>query len=417
MQIQVANPGAMRTRHTRRPNFPIAGTMKPFGLYPIMYHPVLPGETLKSASLRWNIVSQPVKNPLSGAWLETWIFYVKLTDMDPDLGNMFISDSYSTSGWTSGGNVQPYFAATGQINWGTHLTESVHLHYFRNEGESQRTFTDNGASIRMVKSNNVSWYQNLMFEPAETALDTSGPRDAHEQLTAWQMVQQMQMTELTYERYLKEYGVRNVESMVAGTPELLRYARSWTLPANTIDPTDGTPSSAWIWRDEMKAEKDKRFNEPGFLITLASIRPKMFNSMVPNSLSNNLWGFSDFYPAYNLDDPTAGIKNIGTTDSVFDASWNGAESDAPLLYDHRDLLNHGEQFVNDWTNNPYPHPTNSNMSGLAAADPQDVRGEYPSLSDIDALFVASGATEAEKRAQYEGLMSLTIAGHVKDTTR
>ena len=100
MPIQVVAPGQGRTRHVRRPNFPIAGTMFPFGLYPILVHPVLPGETLKSANCRWRVIGMPVKHPLAGCWLESWLMYVKLTDIDRELGQMFVSDSYSSSGFT-----------------------------------------------------------------------------------------------------------------------------------------------------------------------------------------------------------------------------------------------------------------------------------------------------------------------------
>lgn len=414
MAIQVVQPGQTRQRFHRRPNFPIAGTMKPFGLYPIMCHPVLPGETLKSATTKWSVVSMPVKNPLAGAWLETWLFYVKLTDIDQDLGNMFISDSYSSSGWTSASDLDYEFTKTGQIQWIGHCLNRIMIDYFSNENEGFPYIADNSQNIAQVKLNNVSWYQNMMFEPAETALDTSGPRDAHEQLKAWEMLQQMQMTELTYERYLEQYGVK-AQRFQAGMPEILRYSRSWTRPRNHIDQSTGTPTSAWVWDDEMKAEKDKRFVEPGFIFQVATIRPKMYQAMLRYSMVGNLWGFSDWFPAYNLTDPSAGVRNISTDDPVFDTSWNGAEGADELLYDHRDLLSHGEQFVNDWTNLPYALPMSTQMSGLAAADTWDVRGEYCNVTDVNNLF--SGATEATRRCYYEGMTSLVIAGHTQDTTR
>lgn len=411
--IQVMQPGQSRERFHRRPNFPMAGTLKPFGLYPTMVHPVLPGETLKSATTRWSVVSQPLKNPLAGAWLESWFFYVKLTDIDPELSEMFISDTFSSSSYERASDYVAKFSATGQIDWINLATNAISKAFFINEGEGDH-YMGSPDFVHKVKLNIMSWYQNMMFEPSETSLDTSGPRDAYEQLTAWQMLQQMQMTELTYERYLEQYGVRSVRE-VDGRPEILRYSRSWVQPKNHIDPTDGSPSSAWVWTDEVKLEKDKRFQEPGFIVQMACIRPKMYQKNVLYSMVGNLWGFADWFPAYNLKDPTAGIKNIGTTDVVFEPTWNAAEGDAPLLYDHRDLLSHGEQFINDRTNNPWPYPFASQMSGLAAAEPYDVRGEYASDADVDALF--TGETEATRRAQYDGITSLVIAGHVQDTTR
>ncbi len=329
--IQIIQPGMQRKRFHRRPNFPIAGAMKPFGLYPIMCHPVLPGETLKSASSKWTVVSQPLVNPLVGAWLESWLFYVKLTDLDRDLGQMFISDTYSTTGWTAPDSRTHYFTKAGEIDWIRKCSERVHDAYFISEGETPKTLPAPDADIRKIKLNNRSWYQNLMFEPAEVALDTTGERDHDAQMTAWQMIQQMQMTELSYESYLEQYGVSSMKLGI-GEPEILRFTRSWTKPTNTIDPTNGTPSSAWVWNDEMKLEKDKRFEEPGFILQMAAVRPKMYQSSQWYSMVQTLWGFTDWYPAYNLTDPAAGIKRIGTDDPVFDTALNEAEGEVQLLF-------------------------------------------------------------------------------------
>lgn len=411
--ITIVQPGETRKRFHRRPNFPIAGTMRPFGLYPIMIHPVLPGETLKSGKARWSVISQPLVNPLSGAWLESWFFYVKLTDIDRDLGEMFISDSMSTSGYTLGTGRRQLFTGTGGINWVFLCLDKIRSAYFKNEGESDEDMASPDGTIPKMKINNKSWYQNIMLEPAEVALDTTGERDFREQMSAYDMVTQMQMTELSYESYLEQYGVSSMRTGL-GEPEILRFSRSWTKPTNHVDPSSGTPSSAWVWNDEMVLEKDKRFNEPGFIIMLGGVRPKMMNGMLVNTLCQNMWGFSDWYPAYNLTDPQAGIKRIGTDDDVFLSTINAAEGEVQCLYDQRDLLSHGETFVNDIVNNPYPHPFSTGHSLVAAASPQDQRGEYATHDDIDNLFV--GSAESAVRCQYEGIVGLTIAGHVTDTT-
>lgn len=408
-QVQVLQSGAGRSRHIRRPNFPIAGTMRPFGHYPIMVHPVLPGETLKSAVTRWRVIGQPVTNPFAGAWLESWLWYVKLTDLDRDLGQMFVSDSFSTAGWTAGGDNARTFTKSGQIDWIANALNRCHDTFFLNQGETRRTID----GVPQVKLNQKSWYQNLMFRPAEVAVDVTDPLDTTGQLTAWQMLNQMNMTELTYERYLEQYGVQSMRLGV-GNPEILRYTRSWVQPVSHVNPSTGAPSSAWVWSDELKAEKDKRFDEPGFILQTACIRPKMYSTEIVASMVGNLWGFTDWFPAYNLADPAAGVRVITTADTVFDPLLNASEATDDLLYDHRDLLNHGEQFVNDFTTMPYAWPRTTGMSLLAAANAEDVRGEYCASTDVDNLFV--GSTSATRLCAYEGMTSLQIAGHVTDTT-
>lgn len=412
VQVQVIQPGETRKRFHRRPNFPIAGSLKPFGLYPIMCHPVLPGETLKAAKSKWTVVSQPLVNPFCGAWLESWMFYVKLTDLDRDLGQMFISDDYSTSGWQSGTDRERMFFKGTAIQWIEKCTNRIHDAYFLSEGETAETMGGTDGAIRRIKLNARSWYQNLMFEPTEVALDTTGERDHVEQMSAYQMVQQMQMTELSYESYLEQYGVKSMRLGI-GEPEILRFTRSWTKPTNFIDPADGSPSSAWVWNDEMVIEKDKRFDEPGFIIQMAAVRPKMYQAGQVASLVGSLWGFSDWFPAYNLTDPAAGIKRIGTDDPVFLSTLNAAEGEVQMLYDHRDLLSHGEQFVND-TSLKYALPMAAGWDTQAAASSAAARGEYADNTSVEAIFV--GTSDNQERCLYEGITSLTIAGHVQDTT-
>lgn len=406
--LQVLQPGMNKKRHRRSPNFPIAGIMKPYGAYPIFVHPVLPGETLQEWDMKWRCLSKPIKHPLVGAWMDTWLIYVKFTDIDRALGEMFISDTYSTAGWTAGSNRPRHFTKSGQIDWVYLALNRIANAFFLHEGE---TIIRND-EVPMLKMANTSWYQNLMFKPA--GVDPAAlPSNPDAQLTGYQMMQMMNMTEVTYESYLKQYGVQSIVSGV-GQPEILRYTRSWTVPVNTVEPSTGIPSSAWVWSDHLKLDKAKRFDEPGFVMLVASSRPKMYQADLPYSFVGNLWGFSDWFPAYNLADPAAGVRLIVSSDAVIDpTAVTGGPFD--LLYDHRDLLNHGEQFVNatDATM-PYALPRANGLAIAAGATQSTLQGEYPLAADIDALFVGAGASD--KFLYYEGMSSLVIDGHMTDTT-
>ena len=81
----------------------------------------------------------------------------------------------------------------------------------------------------------------------------------------------------------------------------------------------------------MKAEKPRKFEEPGFLIWLGAVRPKTFH--VPGRPRvNQLWGFKDWFPAYNLKDPAAGIIPIGSDDtSLFNLATHPATAENWLL--------------------------------------------------------------------------------------
>lgn len=393
------------TRKQRRPNFPFAGTMKPFGLYPIWAHPVLPGETLQAVSAKMRAISMPVIHPLTGAWLENWMVYVKFTDLDRDLGQSFISDTYPTTGYVAGADSARYFHKAGQIDWIKKAVERVHRAWFVHDGETPRTID----GVPKVKLNNISWNQNVMLEPTDEAVPTTDASDMYQHLQGWMMMQQMNLTELTYEGYLETFGVKSVAKNV-GDPEILAFARNWTQPVNTVEPTTGAPSSAYVWSQDFKTDKPKRFDEPGFLIMLSCVRPKLYQANLAASMIGNMWGFADWFPSYNLEDPTAGIKKMLSDDPVFAAAAQDAGV-KDLIYDHRDLLSHGEQFVNTGTH-PYRLPVTTGLEVKTASEPEDMRGEYAKDADIDALFAGD-----QKVVYYEGMGSATISGHITDTTR
>ena len=153
--------GPAKRRVARTPRFPIIGTMRPFGLYPLHMQPVLPGETLESYSMRWRAISMPIRHPLVGAWLETWLCYVKFTDLDRNLGSMFISDTFPTTGYTAAAANDRTFVAAGQIDWIGLCLRRIAEFFFYDEGEA--IITRDGVPLTKLIQNN--WTQNLMSTP------------------------------------------------------------------------------------------------------------------------------------------------------------------------------------------------------------------------------------------------------------
>ena len=396
------------TRKQRRPVFPIAGTLRPFGLQPLAITMMLPGETMQALTCKGRVISQPLKNPLGGAWLETFAFFVKLTDLDRTLGQMFITDTMPTTGWTAAADQPRYFTKAGQIEWVKRCALRVHQEYFTHDNETQR-FID--TDLPLCKLNHKSWYSSSIREAADIAVPTNDGGDQFQHMQNWFMLQQMSLTELTYEKYLETYGGKAPEA-VLGRPELWGFHQAWTLPVNTVEPTTGVPSGAWVWNFDMKIEKPKRAQEPGFLIVMAVVRPKLFQKNVAASLLGEFWGFSDFFPSYNLMDPAASIKRVLSTAPVYAAAAQDAGVDN-VLYDHKDLLLHGEAFVSNWSPR-YAIPATTGLEVKAASEPEDLRGEYPRVADIDNLF--AGALANQREIFYDGMIAATISGHLVETT-
>lgn len=409
LALSLTQPGETRRRTLRQPNFPLAGGIKPQGLYPMFFTPVLPGETLSQATYKATYVSSPVKSPLSGWWLETWLYYVRLTDIDRQLGQMFIGQLTSNAGYTAPADRPRYFTKSGQIDWCYMATEVVHKHHFRDTGEARRDID----GVPMIKRIANDWTESAIDESSiagsEAALGNA--EDVTPQLQAFLMMRQMGMSALSYEDYLKTYGVPSVK-VEEGEPELLAYRRYWTLPSNVIDPATGLPTGSAYWRVDEKAEKPKVFKEPGFLIGFHAVRPKLFDGRQVWSRGASMWGFRDFIPSYTLTDPTAAIYNRDPFDMV-EFTGTGAVNDSKEIYfDHRDLLSHGEQFINQASRLHVPKSTGRSFAPAAVA--QDIRGQYATTSDVDGLFASATATD--RFVDYEGIYSTQIKGHVTDYT-
>ena len=88
---------------------------------------------------------------------------------------------------------------------------------------------------------------------------------------------------------------------------------------------------------------------------------------------------------------------------------------ATVFVDYRDVLAHGEQFVNAVAaDHPFAVPMASVPDMSAGKQPEDLRGEYATAANVDALFVGAAATD--RVAYYEGITQLRVRGHVVDYT-
>ena len=401
--IQIVQPGQSKSRVNRNPNFPLQGGLKAMGLYPIAMHPVLPGESLKSLSCKTTVVSAPTKSPLSGAWLERFDFYVRLTDIDRTLADMFIGQLNDPTGFQASVDRPQYFTKAGQIDYCYLATKRVVEHYFKDEGQPDRFLT--GTDIFETKLIRQDFSESMIKAtdvPAPT-VSTDADEIAPEH-QAFLMMRQMGMQNLSYDEYLRTYGVRSV-NVEEGKPELLHYRRYFSQPSNVIDPTTGAPTGAFYWKVDEKADKPKLFKEPGFVISYMCFKPKVYDTGQVSSVSASMWGFADFMPSYTLPDPAAGIEKVSLDNMPFFSATGTDE----YYIDRRDLLSHGEQFSNGLGR---LGQSSANLRDFSGTE-WEARGQYlPS----DAGVFADSVDAADRLCDYEGLLTMNIAGHIQDNT-
>jgi len=419
--VQHGRSEAVRERRMRKPRHPFYLHTLPLGIYPAAIAPVMPGESLKGMSLKYREVSHPIKNPHIGAWSEFFLFYVKLTDIDPDMGRLFTDPNYDSTAFDASADRPAYYTVSGQKDWVYLATEACVLEYFRDEqglglGETASSLKLSN-DIHLAYLNQTSWMESAVFTadlptPPDAGAGTATIDDDYRALQAHWMSRQIRMAEMGYPDYLRSFGVR-AQRPRENVPELLHYSRVFSQPVNHVEPTDGAPSSAWWFDHDIKSSKSAYFREPGFLLVLHVVRPKMYRRSQKAAAVGELRGFEEWFPPWTLDDPTAGLRRVEAHDPLFGGDGVSAGGiEQPFFYDGRDLLTHGDQFVNV-ANLTTAVPPISSFAALAAPDNQEVlQQEVANEAFVKALFVT-----AEREYLYgDGLVSFDLTGHFRDDT-
>lgn len=417
--VQAMNQPQVR-RTQRRPQHKFNLKTKPYEIAPFMIAPVLPGETLNSLLMQSRVVSDPILNPLIGWHKEYYYFYVKhraLSAVDTTglLQSMMLDTTTDVSTLKAAANSLPYYTFKGGMDFVSMAVKACIVEYFRDEGEAWNVATiENYAAAQIDQE---GWYQSLKLESA-TGDDTELPGvDDLEELdilpgmtsnyAQWEIMRDTGLTDLTYEDYLRSYGVSIPKTEDEGgtpderhRPELLRFARSWTYPTNHVDPTTGTPSSAVSWSIAERADKKRFFKEPGFILGLTVTRPKLYMGSQKGAASGLLDSAYAWLPAVLNSHPYTSVKEV--LDSATDGILQNQTEDYWL--DVKDIFMYGDQFVN------YAMSAAANH-GLALPS-ATLEKKYPTDAMVESLFVTAGSEYIRE----DGVVHLNILSRTKDTT-
>lgn len=395
-------PVGQTSRKLRAPQHFWQVRHKPWQLQPICFAPVLPGETLKNALFQSRIVTDPIKNPLVGWWIEYYWFYVKHRDLASSalFQQMMIDPGTSLAAAKTAGASVSMYRSTNQVNWQQQCIDAVVNEYFRGEGDAPPTI----GSLPVVQIGNENVFNSVMLESALTTGDLNVDLNANATITAdevsralqqWEFLRANNLMTMSYEDFLRTYGVK-VADPEFHRPELLRYVREWQYPTNTVNASTGTPSSAVSWAISERMDKDRFFKEPGFVVGFTCARPKVYLSLQRTAAINLLDDAYAWLPAILRDDPSTSLKRLASnaTDSIIATTGN-----ANFVVDVRDLFIYGDQFVNfDLT------AVGANGSHVAMPTGALER-RYPVQADIDGLF-----TGANTNVKQDGVIRLSVLG-------
>lgn len=419
-KVRVASSYKGVKRTMRSPAHPFQLRTRPYALTPTFISPVLPGETLKNMVMMKRVVTKPIKNPLIGWWTEDYIFYVRLRDIEFHLKETHGEwlDEMVTSPTTfdptplKAATADPaWYHSAGAIPWVRYATELITEYFFRDEGEDWDVHKV--GPYPMVQIGSRNWMDSLTLDEdkrtdRDVDLDADGDgditaREAMDQMAHYQALRDAGLETLDYEDWIATFGVKVPEredtSDVQYKPELIRYSREWAYPTNTVEPSTGVPSSAVSWINSVRADKDRMFKEPGFIIGLTVAKPKAYLSDPTGSLAGFMQTLENWLPAISHQEYEKGFLGFGASAGPLkDKVGSPAKA---YWVDLRDLLVYGDQFAN------------FALDSTASAVPVIASmGRYTTEAAIDALF-----TGDEKYIQQDGICNLTIAGRQVDRTR
>ena len=247
----------------------------------------------------------------------------------------------------------------------------------------------------------------------------SVPEEFQDHWDQWNAMRALKLTSATFEDFLKTYGVRvpKQDKEDLHIPELIRYVRDWTYPSNTINPANGTPSSACSWAITERADKDRYFSEPGFIFGVTTTRAKVYLQRQFNTMSSHLVDALSWLPAVLEAEPFTSLRKFGGASEhgpgpLADQGFVGpGDGGSEYWVDLKDLFMYGEQFTN--INPAYPEgfnmvplPDGNGNGGLGTFNKR-----FMTASGIAGLFAG-----ANQLVREDGLVTLSIQSRLRETT-
>lgn len=381
---------AMASRGMRSPLCPFNIKSYPYQITPFLIHPVLPGETLKSAMFQMKAVTPPLNDTLIGMWSEQFFFYVKLSQLGDEYKEMVVDPAYNAvaASLTSTTDKARHYFATGAtrpgIDYVNKCLEAILPVWFRDDGEALAAGQINSEYSAKIMGKSVIDSFKLTSEYEATTVDIPVDLDADATITASEVLEaqrrylsmmQQGLENKSYEDFMRSYGVNVKDEAVSQVPELLRYLRDWSAPTRLVETSTGTPTAACQWAVQEKMDKARYFKEPGFIFGVTCFRPKVYLKNWKGTATSYFQTALHWLPGDMINNVEMGIEHFATLTGPHETCTAG------YAIDLRDLLLHGEQFVN------HDLATAKGTVSLPATAGTDAK--YATTADVQALFTST----------------------------
>lgn len=406
-------PVSRMPRKIRSPEHLFNIRQRPYAITPFFLAPVLPGETLEYLLMQSRTITEGLLNPLGGMWLEHYFFYVKhrdLVDVSDDLVEM-VTDTTATYPTLASADDATNYVAKGCVDWVALCLKRVTETYFRDEGEAWDTWKI-GSYLPAAKVDRETWFQSMADTADVVAEDVDldvnvdvspdpdqvhiSAQDLTDLMRQYEMLKAMNYVEMSYEDWLMTYGVSTPKTE-EHIPELVRYFRDWAQPSNGVS-AEGTPRYVISWQTAERANKKRRFREPGFLFGVSVLRPKVYFGAQHGQAAGVMTTAYSWLPAMLTGDAGASLIDVSHTDLLIpDFTEN-------FMIDIKDLFLRGDQYVN------YAMSSNTMRVDLPVST---TNYRYPDSDDADRVFTTPATNNY---ATTDGIIRLSIAGHQIETS-
>lgn len=399
------NP-ALAERHTRSPSHNFYVEPDLWEIQPVCAIPVLPGETMTSLTLQSRVVTPPVKSRTVGWWLEYYFFFVPFRLM-PDSANliaMFVDPTVTLT--PTAASARDYYSGLG-YNFIAQCLQVVTQEWFRREGETWSSFvirTGRPAAYHGLDRLDDSLIDTTVLPDGGAIAGNVDDLDRARMVLEYRRQLKMMGSDggsVDYEEVIASYGASLRKAAARDRPELLRYIRDWTYPVNTVEPTTGVPTTAASWAISDRADKNRAFNEPGFIFGVQCVRPKIYFANQTNFGGSMLDRFQRWLPP-NMDE--AGMERSLAEFTAAQGPFGKAAGGFTNGYwlDVRDLFNYGDQFLDGVA---------ANANSLAMPPAGAINTRYTTQAMADSLKVNTGSL-----VQCDGNVSVRIKTRTVDAS-
>lgn len=387
-------------RYTRKPKHWFNLSVRPFQIQPCVIAPVLPGETMDSCWMEARVITDPLLSPIIGWRTQYHAFYVKIRDLNErdSLDDLFTNPSASVSALNSAADVPTYHKG-GSPNFTKMCLQRVVETFYRDEGEVWNADVIDTLPVAQIQTQ--MWMDSLTDTtviPDGGALGVSGTTTGEQLdklMDAYELLRAAGYTTLNFNDYLQTAGVK-LSRGFDHVPELLYSWSEFTYPSNTVNPADGSPTSAasWVFK---KSERDRKaFKEPGFVFVTQVIRPKVYFAQQYGSMSHYLdQGLSWLLPLMH-DNPESSLREFTGAAAGNGPLSNGTRGPTNGYWvDMRDLFNYGDQFSNQ--------ALAAAANAIALPD-NALKRKYATATMVDTLFKSGAAN----KIRTDGFVSLSV---------